>query len=59
MIPLKMLQMQSTEIRSKVKGQKAILVNSFQLSALAFNLQSSLYAADGVFSAESENRRND
>ena len=51
MIPLKMFQMQGTEIRLKVKGQRAIVINPFQLSASGFQLLSN--AADRVFSAES------
>jgi hypothetical protein len=42
MIPLKMLQMQGAEISSKLKGQRAIAINRFQLLC---NI------ADEVFSA--------
>jgi hypothetical protein len=51
MILLKMLQIQGAEIKSKVKGQRAIVINPFQLSASGFQLLCN--AADGVFSAES------
>jgi hypothetical protein len=53
MIPLKMLRMQGTEISSKVKGQRAIVIKPFQLSASGFQLLCN--EADGVFSAESRN----
>jgi len=51
MILLKMPQMQGTEISSKLKAQRAIVINSFQLSASGFQLLSNV--ADGVFLAES------
>jgi len=35
MIPLKMLQMQGAEIRSKLKGQRVIAINPFQLQAFS------------------------
>jgi hypothetical protein len=47
-----MLQMQGAEISSKVKAQRAIVINPFQLSASSFQLLCS--AADWVFSAESK-----
>jgi hypothetical protein len=50
-IPLKMLQMQGAEISSKFEVQRAIEINTFQLSASGFQLLCN--AADGVFSAES------
>jgi hypothetical protein len=51
MIPLKMPQMQGAEISSKLKAQRAIVINPFQLSASGFQL--SCDAVDWVFSAES------
>jgi hypothetical protein len=53
MIPLKVLQMQGAEISSKLKAQRAIVINPFQLSASGFQLLCN--AADWVFSAESSN----
>ena len=52
MIPLKRLQMQGIEISSRLKAQRAIVINPFQLQASGFQLLCS--AADGVFSAESK-----
>jgi hypothetical protein len=46
-----MLQMQSAEISSKVKAQRAIVINPFQLSASGLQLLCN--AADGVFPAKS------
>jgi hypothetical protein len=51
MIPLKMPQMQGAEISSKVKAQRAIVINPFQLSASGFQLLCN--TTDGVFSAKS------
>jgi len=51
MIPLKKPEMQGAEISSKLKGQRVIVINPFQLSASGFQLLCN--AADGVFSAES------
>ncbi len=52
MILLKMLQIQGAEISSKVKAQRAVVINPFQLSASGFQLLCN--AADWVFLAESE-----
>ncbi len=52
MIPLKMLQMQGAEIRSKLKGQRVVVINPFQLQASGFQLLCN--AADGIFSVESK-----
>ena len=48
MIPLKKPEMQGTEISSKVKAQRAVVINPFQLSASGFHLLCN--NADWVFS---------
>jgi len=46
-----MPQMQGAEISSKLKAQRAIVINPFQLSASGFQLLCNV--AGGVFSAKS------